>query len=101
MPTGPTPGAVVIDHGSQSAAGAEAAQAAQASKRNASNFLVVGGGLTKSGHPLAVMGPQLGYFYPEIVMQGDLHGPGIDARASSRRSRRTCSSAAVATSPGA
>jgi acyl-homoserine lactone acylase PvdQ len=25
------------------------------------------------------MGPQLGYFYPEIVMQGDLHGPGIDA----------------------
>ena len=25
------------------------------------------------------MGPQLGYFYPEIVMQGDLHGGGIDA----------------------
>ena len=26
------------------------------------------------------MGPQLGYYYPEIVMQGDLHGGGIDAR---------------------
>jgi hypothetical protein len=26
------------------------------------------------------MGPQLGYYYPEIVMQGDLHGGRIDAR---------------------
>ena len=26
------------------------------------------------------MGPQLGYYYPEIVMQGDLHGGGIDAQ---------------------
>ena len=31
------------------------------------------------GHPVAVMGPQLGYFYPEIVFQADLHGPGVDA----------------------
>ena len=35
---------------------------------------------TKNGHPVAVMGPQLGYFYPEIVFQADLHGPGIDAQ---------------------
>ena len=26
------------------------------------------------------MGPQLGYFYPEIVFQADLHGPGVDAQ---------------------
>ena len=26
------------------------------------------------------MGPQLGYYYPEIVFQADLHGPGIDAQ---------------------
>jgi acyl-homoserine lactone acylase PvdQ len=26
------------------------------------------------------MGPQLGYFYPEIVFQADLHGGGIDAQ---------------------
>ena len=25
------------------------------------------------------MGPQLGYYYPEIVMQADLHAPGLDA----------------------
>ena len=26
------------------------------------------------------MGPQLGYYYPEIVQQMDLHGPGINAQ---------------------
>ena len=26
------------------------------------------------------MGPQLGYFYPEIVLEADLHGPGIKAQ---------------------
>src|SRR5665811_370229 len=53
--------------------------AARASRRKASNFLVVGAADTRKKHPLAVMGPQLGYFYPEIVMQADLHGGGIDA----------------------
>ena len=28
----------------------------------------------------AVMGPQLGYYYPEIVQQIHLHGPGIEAQ---------------------
>ena len=26
------------------------------------------------------MGPQVGYYVPEILMEEDLHGPGIDAR---------------------
>ena len=26
------------------------------------------------------MGPQLGYYYPEIVIQADLHAPGLDAQ---------------------
>ena len=26
------------------------------------------------------MGPQVGYFVPQILMEEDLHGPGIDAR---------------------
>ena len=79
VPTGPTPGSPVIDAGSQSASAAQAASQASASKRKMSNFLLVGHGKSKDGHPLAVMGPQLGYFYPEIVMQADLHGGGIDA----------------------
>jgi acyl-homoserine lactone acylase PvdQ len=79
VPTGATPGAAVIDPGSISPSAAKAAAALKASRRKASNFLLVGPGHTKSGHPVAVMGPQLGYFYPEIVMQADLHGGGIDA----------------------
>jgi acyl-homoserine lactone acylase PvdQ len=33
-----------------------------------------------TGHPLAVQGPQLGYYDPQIFMEEDLHGPGFDAR---------------------
>jgi acyl-homoserine lactone acylase PvdQ len=44
-----------------------------------SNALLVSGAHTVSGHPIAVMGPQIGYFSPEILMEEDIHGPGIDA----------------------
>jgi acyl-homoserine lactone acylase PvdQ len=80
VPKGPTPGALVIDPGSESSAAAAAASAEAASKRTASNFLLAGSEHSADRHPLAVMGPQLGYFYPEIVMQADLHGGGIDAQ---------------------
>jgi hypothetical protein len=49
-------------------------------RRRASNFLVVAPSRSASGNALTVMGPQLGYFYPEIVEQMDLHAPGIDAQ---------------------
>ena len=29
---------------------------------------------------IAVMGPQVGYYVPQILMEEDLHGPGIDAK---------------------
>jgi acyl-homoserine lactone acylase PvdQ len=45
-----------------------------------SNALVVGAKHSQSGHPLAVFGPQVGYFAPQILMEEDVHGPGIDAR---------------------
>jgi acyl-homoserine lactone acylase PvdQ len=48
-----------------------------------SNALVVSGRESKSGHPLAVFGPQTGYFAPQILMDEDLHGPGIAARGAS------------------
>ncbi len=53
--------------------------AAPARKR-ASNFLVASPNRSATGNSLAVMGPQLGYYYPEIVEQMDLHGPGIHAQ---------------------
>ena len=46
----------------------------------ASNALLVGSKLSKSGSPMAVFGPQVGYWSPEILMELDLHGPGIAAR---------------------
>jgi len=49
-------------------------------KRRASNFLIVNSPQSVNGTNLAVMGPQLGYFYPEIVMQIHLSGPGIQAQ---------------------
>lgn len=78
-PTGPTPGALLVEPGSQSSEAVRAAKALKASRRKASNFLLAGAGDAADGHPMAVMGPQLGYYYPEIVQQMDLHGPGIDA----------------------
>jgi len=48
--------------------------------REASNWLTVAPEASAQGTSLAVMGPQLGYFYPEIVMQVHLEGPGIQAQ---------------------
>jgi acyl-homoserine lactone acylase PvdQ len=52
-----------------------------------SNALLVSGANTVSGHPVAVMGPQVAYFIPEVLMEEDLHCLGdcggqepIDAR---------------------
>jgi acyl-homoserine lactone acylase PvdQ len=49
-------------------------------RQQASNFLVVNPSRSASGRSLAVMGPQLGYYYPEIVQQVHLSGPGIEAQ---------------------
>jgi acyl-homoserine lactone acylase PvdQ len=66
--------------------GAAAAAAARrplfkglASLEGASNALLVSAQESASGHPIAVMGPQVSYFAPQILMEQDIHGPGIDA----------------------
>ena len=33
-----------------------------------------------NGHPIGVLGPQVGYYTPQILMEQDMHGPGFDAR---------------------
>ena len=48
--------------------------------KQASNFLIVDPSRSATRRTLAVMGPQLGYYYPEIVQQIHLTGPGIDAQ---------------------
>jgi acyl-homoserine lactone acylase PvdQ len=80
---GPVTGSVVIDPGSIQSIDprASAAQAAAApAHKEASNFQVTAPQRSATNNSLAVMGPQLGYYYPEIVEQMDLHGPGINSQ---------------------
>jgi acyl-homoserine lactone acylase PvdQ len=77
VPTGPTPGSPVVDAGSLQAV------SALTPKQHMSNALLVKAGRSATGKPLAVMGPQVGYYYPEILMELDLHGGGLDARGAS------------------
>ena len=58
----------------------DAALAPVATRRVMSNALLIGVKRSKSGHPIFVAGPQVGYFSPEILMEEDLHGGGLDAR---------------------
>jgi acyl-homoserine lactone acylase PvdQ len=77
---GNTPGSLVVDPGSLSASAAHAARVTQTSRALASNAVLIGRKRSATGHPLAVMGPQLGFFYPEIFYEVDAHGGGIHAR---------------------
>lgn len=44
-----------------------------------SNALLVDGAHSVDGHPIAVMGPQVSYYTPQILMEEDLHAPDFDA----------------------
>jgi acyl-homoserine lactone acylase PvdQ len=46
----------------------------------ASNATLVAAKHSRSGRPLAVTGPQVAYYSPEVLMETDLHGGGFDAR---------------------
>lgn len=52
-------------------------------RKGMSNALVVSGAHTADGHPVAVFGPQTGYFAPQLLMLQELQGPGISARGAS------------------
>jgi acyl-homoserine lactone acylase PvdQ len=47
---------------------------------HASNWELVSANESANGHAIGVLGPQVAYYVPEILMEEDLHGPGIDAR---------------------
>ncbi|MFB7528788.1 penicillin acylase family protein [Streptomyces sp. NPDC056178] len=51
-----------------------------AQKRGMSNALLVSGKHTAGGNPIAVFGPQTGYFAPQLMMLQEIQGPGISAR---------------------
>jgi acyl-homoserine lactone acylase PvdQ len=45
-----------------------------------SNALMVSGKLTTDGRPVAAMGPQVDYWSPQIFVEYELHGGGIDVQ---------------------
>ena len=77
-PTGIGAGNVPIDAGSFQpvVAGAGPLQHRQLM----SNALLIGAKRSANGHPIFVAGPQVGYYSPEILMELDLHGGGLNAR---------------------
>ncbi len=72
-------GNVVLDDGSFQPVVFSAAPSIRR-PRLMSNALLVGAKRSANGHPLFVAGPQVGQFYPQILMELDLHGGGLDAR---------------------
>src|SRR4029079_16924892 len=63
--------------------GSQAAAVAQDSQAMASNALLLGAQHSATGRPRVVAGPQVGYFYPGILLELDVHGGGIEARGAS------------------
>lgn len=77
-------GSVVIDPGSYEREPA-VADRRLASKlvpedMQASNTLMIGAELSETGHPLMVGGPQIGYSYPGLTLEMDMHAPGLQWR---------------------
>src|SRR5207253_6725192 len=80
----PGPKNVVVDDGSFEPWGVPHTLAFQFQNPiAASNALLVSGRRSATHHPLLVAGPQVGYFFPQILLELDLHGGGIDARGAS------------------
>jgi len=75
--SGPGPGNVMLDPGSFTPAG-PVMRTVQ--RRLMSNALLIAASRSSNGHPIFVAGPQVGYYAPEILMEEDLHGGGLDAR---------------------
>ncbi|MFZ0091042.1 MAG: penicillin acylase family protein [Solirubrobacteraceae bacterium] len=85
-PTKPgAPGSVVLNPRSFRATPAVAPAVAASLPReeprpHASNELMVEAKYSATGHPLLVGGPQVGYFYPGLTYEIDMHAPGLDWR---------------------
>ena len=80
----PDPGSTrkhsVLASGASRAAGASRELGALAFPKAQSNALLVSARESASGRPLAVFGPQTAYFSPQVLMEMDVHAPGIDVR---------------------
>jgi acyl-homoserine lactone acylase PvdQ len=51
-----------------------------AAHQGMSNAVVISAAKSATGHPIAVFGPQTGYYSPQLLMIEELNGPGISSR---------------------
>jgi len=79
-PTGTTPGCSAT---APSRAGLSVIESLLRFPAHMSNALEVGASHSADGHPIAVFGPQVSYFAPQILMQEDLHAPNYAAEGAS------------------
>jgi acyl-homoserine lactone acylase PvdQ len=83
LPSSPQ-GSVILDPGSYrtTPAVAESALPEQTlpERTQASNTLMIDADHSRTGHPLMVGGPQIGYFYPGLTYEIDMHAPGLQWR---------------------
>jgi acyl-homoserine lactone acylase PvdQ len=84
-----TPEPLVFDRTGSAATGASGTSAIadslstltiDSASRGMSNAAVVNAANSATGHPVAVFGPQTGYFAPQLLMLQELQGPGISSR---------------------
>jgi acyl-homoserine lactone acylase PvdQ len=78
VPPATAPGSVVVDDGSFTPLSVSGTPPVDT--RPASNALLLGAKRSKSGHPVLVGGPQVGYFFPQFFMEVDLNGGGYNVR---------------------
>jgi acyl-homoserine lactone acylase PvdQ len=77
------PGNDVVDDGSFQPFEPGGAKLAHHRTESMSNALLVSAKKSVSHHPIFVAGPQVGYYWPEFLLELDLHGGGIDTRGAS------------------
>ena len=71
-------GNVLIDPGSyQAVSSLPDGRTVTRAKQQASNVLMIGSKQSATGRPLMVGGPQIGYFYPGLTFEIDMHAPGL------------------------
>lgn len=77
------PGNAVVDDGSFQPYQPAGAKLARQRPARMSNAILVGAKKSVTHHPIFVAGPQVGYYWPEFLLELDLHGGGIDTRGAS------------------
>jgi acyl-homoserine lactone acylase PvdQ len=77
------PGNAVVDDGSFKPFEPGGPKLAKHRSTSMSNALLVAAKKSVSKRPIFVAGPQVGYYWPEFLLELDLHGGGIDTRGAS------------------